>query len=230
MKTKSSYQFIKTCGYWAFIFSMLCAIAALFYYHPIKDSQRFTFHPEDVRTPNLVTYAPILQMLSVQDQWSRSDSKVMCISHMGWCLLRALDEDLRHKYNQYLDVSAHYVEAGVSGATIVAYYGTKGANRDMFTIVATKSLKGEAQSAFLKEVGFAAKRIGTQPIFISNADPIYRKWVIASGGKGGDLEFKDPQVSSLVRFENPSRTTWLGLYETPDGPHLAIVNKPSKSF
>ncbi|WP_122531220.1 hypothetical protein [Pseudomonas viridiflava] len=230
MKTEKSYQFIKKYGYGAFIFCTLCSIAALYICHPIKDSQRFNFHREDVKTPNLVTYAPIQQMLSVKDQWSRSSSQSMCVSHMGWCLLRALDDDLRHKYNQYLEVPAHYVEAGVSDVTLVGYYGTRGMNRDMLTILAVKKLRGDGQSAFLREVGIAAKRVGSMPIFIAGANPVYRKWVMASGGLGGEYTFKDPTVSSLVRFDGPARSTWLGLYQSNDGPFLAIVNKPSNTF
>lgn len=183
--------------------------------------------------PNLVSYATIKQMLKPKEPWVLLRSKDRCATEMTWCLARSLDGSLQGAV-MVKDVPSKYVETGVEkasmfGEMIQGRYG-KGVKVRRLTIVGSKRLVGDPTEAFMREVSISAKRVKSLPIFLTTSDPVYRKWVIASGGQGGEFKFKNPQISSLVRFENPARTTWLGLYETSDGSRLAIVNMPSKNL
>ncbi|AXH60058.1 hypothetical protein [Pseudomonas amygdali] len=183
--------------------------------------------------PNLVSYATIKQMLNRKDPWDLIRSKDRCATEMTWCLARSLDDSLQGAV-MVKDVPVRYVETGVDKASMfgemIQTRAGKGIKVRKLTIVGSKRLVGDPEEAFMREVSISAKRVKSMPIFLTTSDPVYRKWVIASGGQGGNFKFKDPNVSSLVRFENAARTTWLGLYEAADGPHLAIVNMPSQNL
>ena len=200
---------------------------------PINDSAKSRVIDRNSGIPNLVSYATIKQMLKPKEPWVLMHSKDRCATEMTWCLARSLDDSLQDAV-MVKDVPLEYVETGVEkasmfGEMIQSRYG-KGVKVRRLTIVGSKRLVGDPTEAFMREISISAKRVNSMPIFLATSDPIYRKWVIASGGQGGEFTFKNPQISSLVRFENPARTTWLGLYEAADGPRLAIVNMPSKNL
>lgn len=228
MKNNSLISFLIPIG--LVCFALL--VGLILFWVPISDAKKFQLIDRNSRIPNLITYAPIKQIRNHKQSFTTMRSEEKCAVEMSWCLMRSIDESLQGSIG-VLSVSSDYIEAGVEGVSLVGEifrdkYGAR-LNHRKLTLLGSKRLRGEGAEAFMREISIATRRVGSGPIFSTRNDPSYKKWVIASGGQAGSYTFQDPAASSLVRFENPARTTWLGLYEAPDGPRMVIVNKPKAS-